>query len=213
MNNHLYRTHTYYPDYCDCQGLPKFLRVWHDKYCHYSLAAIKLSSNKNKLRLYLLHCHVTKSVPTTVTWQDQTYCRDNCHSLVTRSHLLFWQLSNDKIIHSWQLSHCQVTSSSCPYNCQMTRSHLLSWQLSHDKIRLTLLTAAAGEPWWTFTYPRDMVTWLVILTPAHLHTVFAIKSSHAGWNTIQLFKTLFQSVSNFIQGIKGWNAIEKMDNS
>lgn len=137
----------------------------------------------------LSHDKIKLTVLTTVTvwWQDHTYCSDNC----------------------------RMTRSSCPYNCQMTRSHLLSWQLSHDKIILTLLTAAAGEPWWTFTYPRDMVTWLVILTPAHLHTVFAIKSSHAGWNTIQLFKTLFQSVSNFVQaqGIKGWNAIEKMDNS
>lgn len=144
MNNHLYSTHTYCPDYCDCQGLPKFLRIWHDKYCHYSLAAIKLSSNKNKLRLYFLHCHVTKSVPTTVTWQDQTYCPDNCHSLVTRSHLLFWQLSNDKII--------------------------LSLQLSNDKITFTVLTTVT---WQDHTYsPDSCCRWTLVdihISPRHGH--------------------------------------------
>lgn len=128
MNNHLYSAHTYCPDYCDCQGLPKFLRVWHDKYCHYSLAAIKLSSNKNKLRLYFLHCHVTKISP------------HNCH--MTRSNLLSWQLSQsgDKITLTvlttveWP-DHPVLTTVKwqdhiyCPDNCHMTRSFLLSWQL------------------------------------------------------------------------------------
>lgn len=149
----------------------------------------------------------------TVMWQNQS--PQLSHDKIKLTVLTTVTLSGDKITLNvlttveWQ-EHTFLTTVTL-----LGDKFILSLQLSHDKIILTLLTAAAGEPWWTFTYPRDMVTWLVILTPAHLHTVFAIKSSHAGWNTIQLFKTLFQSVSNFVQaqGIKGWNAIEKMDNS
>lgn len=123
------------------------------------------------------------------------------HCLVTRSHLMFWQLSNDKII--------------------------LSLQLSNDKITFTVLTTVT---WQDHTYsPDSCCRWTLVdihISPRHGHMAC---HPHTGTPPYSLchkilscrlkYNTIIQNIIPIClklrqaQGIKGWNAIEKMDNS